>query len=387
MAAMLRTRQEGPRTDRGAAIAAALAGLHDVVRAHRYDTVHRLHCFELAPRWLDASLRQTLACAPEPTRDLLRLFTLAERLAASRVERLFGAALTAHLTELGVLERDAGGIAARYRLEVAGDHLLLVEWPAARAAGVYFGEDSQFLRSVLLPRAGERCLDLCTGTGVQALRCAAVAGHVDAVDLAPAAVRLAGLNAMLNGLGDRVSIHEGDLWSPLPPGARYDHVVCNPPLVPAPEAVPYPLCGHGGADGLALVRRILAELPRRLAPRGRLTLIGASTGTAGEPEVLRALDRGVAGTMGVTLFLLLRMTLRDWVRTLTETVAAIYPGSAAGNTVLRSRARYGRAFDDTVVYTYLALVERDAAPGCTVFDYSGVGQRSYWFVNRGRIAR
>ena len=55
--------------------------------------------------------------------------------------------------------------------------------------------------------------------------------------------------------------------------------------------------------------------------------------------------------------------------------------------MLRARERYGPAFDDGVVYTYLALVERDAAPGCRVFDYSGVGQRSYWFVNRGRIAR
>jgi methylase of polypeptide subunit release factors len=366
--------------------AAALVALGGLARAHHYDTVQRVHCFEHAPRWLDASVRQTLASCPQPTRDLVRLFFLGERLPAVRVARLCGEGLAAALLEAGLLDDGPAGTAARYRLEVVGDHLLLVEWPGGRASGVYFGEDSQFLRHVVRPRRGDRCLDLCTGTGVQALRCAAVAAHVDAVDLDPAAVRLARWNAVLNDLDDRVRVHEGDLWGALPPGTRYDHVVCNPPLVPVPEAVPYPLCGHGGADGLELVGRILAALPGRLAPGGRCTMIGACTGTVGAPAVLDALEPSVAAGMGVTVFLLLRMTLRDWVRTLTESVVAIYPGASAGNTVLRCRTRYGSAFDDTVVYTYLVVVDRDAEPGRRVFDYSGVGQRSYWFVNRGRIA-
>lgn len=366
--------------------AATVAALRDELQAQGYDAVIRLHAFELAPRWLERSIRQTLRHAPAATRDLLQLFFLGDGLPARCVDGLLGAGLAAALRAGGLLDDSGDETRARHRIEVVGDHLVLAEWPSARAGGVYFGEDSQFLRSMLQPRAGDACLDLCTGTGVQALRCAERAARVDAVDLNPAAVRLARLNALLNGQADRVTVHGGDLWEPFPADQRWDYIVCNPPLVPVPEAVPYPLCGHGGADGLALVGRILKALPARLAPDGRCMLIGACTGTASRPAILDQLERHVSFVAGVTLFLLLRMALRDWVHTLGETVGAVYPGASSANTVLRCRTRYGAAFDDTVVYTWLASIDRGTPPGCRVFDYSTVGQRSYWFVNRGRVA-
>src|SRR5262245_18018297 len=128
MAATPRTRLEGPCGDGDAATAAAVAALGELVRAHHYDTVQRIHCFELAPRWLDASVRQTLASCPQPTRDLVRLFFLGESLAASRVEQVCGAGLAASLAAAGVLDAGPDVTVARYRLEVVGDHLLLAEW-------------------------------------------------------------------------------------------------------------------------------------------------------------------------------------------------------------------------------------------------------------------
>jgi methylase of polypeptide subunit release factors len=209
---------------------------------------------------------------------------------------------------------------------------------------------------------------------------------VDAVDLNPTAVELARLNVALNSLESRVRVFEGNLWAPLAPSQRYDHVVCNPPLVPVPEGVVYPLCGHGGADGLEVVRRILGALDQRLTARGRCTLIGACTGTEGRPAIREDLDALTPQGFGVSLTLLLQMPLRDWVGMLVETIAAVYPGTSAGNTILQCRARYGASFDTTVVYTYLAAIERSDRRSCDVLDYSTVGSRSYWFVNRGRVA-
>jgi len=376
-----------PASSPAADPSAALAALREAVAAHGYDTILRLHAWEQAPRGLDASLRATLRHAAPASRDLVRLLYLGEVLPAARVEALLGGPSCAALHDAGLLVSRADGVAARYRLEVAGDHLLLVEWPEARAAGVYFGEDSDFLRSVLAPRRGAVCLDLCTGSGIQALRCAAVGARVDAVDLNPDAVALARLNAELNGLADRLRVYTGDLWAPLAPGARYDHVVANPPLVPVPETVPYPLCGHGGADGLGLVRRIFEGLTDRLTARGRCTLIGASTGTSERPAVLDELERTVADRMHVSLYLLSRASLRDWVSTLVATVRAVYRGGGAANTVLRARACYGPAFDETVVTTFLVVCDRGRRPaGCHVVDYSTVGRDSFWFVNRGRAA-
>jgi len=365
-----------------------LLALRDVVRHHQYDTVCQVHCYELAPRWLDASLRETLPRAPEPTQALLKLLYFEEPIERRRAERVLGAELLAGLQRVGVLAEGStpDTVASRYRLDVLSDTLLLVQNRQLSAAGVYFGEDSQFLRSQLWPRRGDVCLDLCTGSGVQGLRCAPLAERVDVVDKNPAAARLAAMNAALNGLEDRVVAYRGDLWEPLPEQAVYDHVTCNPPLMPVPESVAFPLFGHGGADGLDVVTRIVDALPQRLSPRGRLTLIGACTGDARTPAIVPAVQ-ACAATMDAVVFLLLRMPLRDWVRLIADTVVAMYPGASAAQTITACRTRYGAAFEETFVFTYLLKVERgSAAPGSRVYDYSTVGQKSYWFVNRGKVA-
>lgn len=370
-------------------MAAVLSALRAVVTRHHYHTVHRVHCYELAPRWLDASLARTLGGAPPDTRDLLRLLYFRESLGAQRVDALLGPVLVAGLRRLGVLEQasNAATLASRYRLDVVGETFLLVHSPIASGADVYYGEDSQFLRSVLWPRAGDVCLDLCTGSGVQALRCAPLAARVDAVDLYPPAVRLAAMNVALNGFTDRVSVYEGDLWDALPSGAVYDYVVCNPPLIPVPDEVEYPLYGHGGLDGLQVVRRIVAELPARLAAGGRCTLIGACTGDEHTPAIRALVADTLESDLDVALFLLLRLPLRDWVRMIGETAERVCPRQRLGRTIVRWRAHYGAAFDRTWIYTYLVSGRRDAgAAGCRVFDYSAAGPNSFWFVNRGRVA-
>ncbi len=74
-----------------------------------------------------------------------------------------------------------------------------------------------------------RALDLGTGCGIQAIVLAARGYHVAAVDLNSEAVRCARANAVINGLEDRIEVHEGDLFAPV--GARrFDLVVFNPPF-------------------------------------------------------------------------------------------------------------------------------------------------------------
>jgi HemK-related putative methylase len=77
---------------------------------------------------------------------------------------------------------------------------------------------------------GAAVLDMGTGSGVCALFAARHAGRVVAVDVSPAAVRCARLNALLNHLEHHVDIRQGDLYEPL--GAeRYDLVLFNPPFL------------------------------------------------------------------------------------------------------------------------------------------------------------
>ena len=122
-------------------------------------------------------------------------------------------------------------------------------------------------------------LDLCTGGGSLAILAARVFPHarIDAVDLSADALAVAKRNVDAHGLGERISLHEGDLFAPLGAG-RYDVILTNPPYVETaaieafpPEFAAEPRLAHeGGADGLSVVRRILREAPGHLTKNGAL---------------------------------------------------------------------------------------------------------------------
>jgi len=362
--------------------------LRELLEESDFLTIHRLHCYELAPRHLEASLRQTLEHAPDRTRLLFELLYFEEPLRREEAEEVLGVSLTRALEELEILfEPEAGALACRNPLRLIGETLLFTESLERRPEAVYYGEDSQFLRAVSTPRPGEVCADLCTGTGIQGLRCAQVAERVDLVDVHPPAVRLAELNAALNSASDRVEVFAGDLWEALPAERRYDYVVCNPPLMPVAEEVDFPLYGHGGADGLNVVRRLLAGLPERLSEGGRCTVIGACTGDEDQSEIERLAHEVLDPGHRTKIFLLLRSPLRDWVLMIAKTAALYSESLSFSNAVLNSRLAYRQRPDDTMVYTYLLQTTKVPGTGtCEIIDYSRVGQRSFWFVNRGTIA-
>lgn len=145
----------------------------------------------------------------------------------------------------------------------------------------YIGEllDDALSAVVPDPDGVERVLDLCTGSGCLAILAALTFPEavVDAADISPGALEVAAKNVSDYGLGDRVTLHRSDLFSGLQ-GATYDLIISNPPYVTSaavaafpPEYAAEPELAHlGGADGLDLVRQILRDAPRHLAPGGML---------------------------------------------------------------------------------------------------------------------
>lgn len=124
-----------------------------------------------------------------------------------------------------------------------------------------------------------RILDLCTGSGCLAILAALSfpCAHVDAVDFSADALAVAERNVDDHGLAERVRLYRGDLFGPLPE-QPYDLVIANPPYVASGTMASLPpeyrrepeLALAGGADGLAVVRRILADAPGRLTAHGGL---------------------------------------------------------------------------------------------------------------------
>jgi release factor glutamine methyltransferase len=147
--------------------------------------------------------------------------------------------------------------------------------------------DTETLVEVALERTRPRsmfgrALDLCTGTGCVAIAFAKArpTWRVTASDVSAEAAELAWENARRLGVAFTVGVHQGDLFEPLGE-QRFDLVVANPPYIPTgdiaglePDIREFEprLALDGGADGLDLVRAIVAGARARLEPGGVLAL-------------------------------------------------------------------------------------------------------------------
>ncbi|KND56152.1 Protein-N(5)-glutamine methyltransferase PrmB, methylates LSU ribosomal protein L3p [Candidatus Paraburkholderia kirkii] len=124
-------------------------------------------------------------------------------------------------------------------------------------------------------------LELCTGSGCLAILAAQAFENadVDAVDISPDALAVARRNVDDYGLGERVSLYEGDLYAPLPQ-ERYEVIITNPPYVNAQAMQALPeeyrheseLALAGGADGMDVVRRIVRDAGKWLTEDGVLVV-------------------------------------------------------------------------------------------------------------------
>jgi ribosomal protein L3 glutamine methyltransferase len=97
------------------------------------------------------------------------------------------------------------------------------------------------------------------------------------------ALSVAARNVDRHGLNSQVELFSGDLWDALPePNEEnlFDLIICNPPYVNAnsmnalpPEYHAEPaLALAGGADGMDLIRRIIALAPEYLSERGAILI-------------------------------------------------------------------------------------------------------------------
>jgi release factor glutamine methyltransferase len=144
-----------------------------------------------------------------------------------------------------------------------------------------------------------RGIDLCTGSGCVAItiKKERPESHMMASDISRDALEVARLNA--ERLGALVGLIESDLFDKV--RGRFDLVTCNPPYIPEGEMDDLPvdvrdfeprLALAAGADGLTVTRRLVADAPSVLAPRG-LLVVESLAGTAPQVAALMQ-ERGFA---------------------------------------------------------------------------------------------
>ncbi|MBI3785688.1 MAG: class I SAM-dependent methyltransferase [Deltaproteobacteria bacterium] len=212
------------------------------------------------------------------TATLTRLWFLETTELQRTVDKALGTDACERLIGIGLLRRcSAGRVVARLRIEAVDQQYFLadrrflgVDRTALHLSGrdpVYPPSSDSFLLREIIPMNGDpSVLDLCCGSGVQALTFATRASRLAGVDLNPRAVAIAELNAGLNGV-DRFDVRCGDLYAPLH-REQFDVILANPPFVSSPYERG-PAYHAGGASGDRILRRIIKGYSKHLAPQGR----------------------------------------------------------------------------------------------------------------------
>jgi release factor glutamine methyltransferase len=140
-------------------------------------------------------------------------------------------------------------------------------------------------------------VDVGTGSGaiLLALRRELPGAKLVGIDVSAEALEVARHN--LRSAGLEAGLLEGDLLEPLLADLRPDLVVSNPPYVPSAELARLspevrdwePVAAlDGGADGLMVIRRLVAQAAARLAPGGWLVVEIGHDQAARVVDLLRA---------------------------------------------------------------------------------------------------
>ncbi|HMA05501.1 MAG TPA: HemK2/MTQ2 family protein methyltransferase [Methanomicrobiales archaeon] len=146
-------------------------------------------------------------------------------------------------------------------------------------------EDTLLLLEAALAEAGpaDRVLELGTGSGYIAMRLAGRVSFIVATDLNPHACRLASAQGL------------GTVRADLTAGIRgsFDLILFNPPYLPTKPGERLDdwleKALDGGESGRDVIANLIPDLPRILAPGGRLLLVISEV--TGVPEVLDLVTR------------------------------------------------------------------------------------------------
>ncbi|QNN54971.1 methyltransferase [Nocardioides mesophilus] len=247
-------------------------------------------------------LRATTGGSPLAT--LTRLWPLQATVAVADAERALPG-LVDDLCRAGLLERSVGEVRARVDLRPYADDSR--DWwvvsdltPGLDGAGVRVSADhvlgissaSSSLAQLTVREPVLRALDLGTGCGVQALHLAEHAREIVATDVNQRALAMTRLNAALNDV--QVDVRPGSLYEPVA-GELFDLVVTNPPFVVSPATGERLVYRDSGLPGDEMVRRVVTQAPRHLAPGGIAQVLANWVHRRGEPWQER-IEGWLAGT-------------------------------------------------------------------------------------------
>ena len=237
-----------------------------------------------------ALYRKAFAVQKPDTIKVYETFHLGQPMARGEMDRLIGADLVRELLAKEILVEQGSDIFSRARvtgfdpLVVVSDTMSFHE--PEKSTFVFCGRCSSRLAEAVRndlveasrhgsvgasPRRG-RSLDLCTGSGIQALNASPWFEEVWGGDINPRAVSFARANAASNGI-THARFVESNLFANIE--GTFDLITANTPFLLLDEGSKA-LDGYGGKYGMEVELRIFAELDRFLRPHGSSLIVASS---------------------------------------------------------------------------------------------------------------
>lgn len=266
-------------------------------------------------------LKRIRAILPASLRVAIRLFALEESVEIEEVERSGLGRFVPALIAGGILRDDSGRTLKTRNLVcevVDGCYLFVTNRMNRGEILAYFGDDSIKLSRHVVGHSGQRALDVCCGSGIQSVLLARRGLTVVGVDIQEEVIALARINSALNHVGHMTQFVHGDIRDYRPDG-RFDIVVSNPPLLPVPSNVSYPLIGYGGESGFDVIKEIVGRLVDFTNEQMRCAVVGTCLGTDQANELTSWLHNTVASQLHCLVWLPARIDVSQAVEGLAST--------------------------------------------------------------------
>lgn len=174
---------------------------------------------------------------------------------------------------------------------------------------------SEFMARHIIVSFQDSVLDMGTGSGIQAITAGYRASSVIAVDINPEAVEAARRNVKAHGLEERITVLQGDLFSPLGSCRSFNVILFTPPYF---EGTPRSQFEHALFDpDKTLIKRFFEGAKRYLKPGGYVQMLYSSIADP-ERALEIATDLGwnyklvVSQEAGTEKFLIYRLTPQDF---------------------------------------------------------------------------
>lgn len=243
---------------------------------------------------------------------LISLFLLGDKVSYNKAVDFWGTEIANQLIKLGVIKNDDNEF-------IQTNEIIIIPYMAKYFAvgvpyyyphcrnkdeDVYIGPDSYILTNSQICKRCSKILDLCTGSGIQLVTGCEKASWAKGigVEYNQNAVPVTKFNVALNGMEDIIEIRTGSLYEPVKE-EKFDVIYSNPPFIPVPKEISYPLCGDGGENGLDIVDQILEGYDKHLNDGGWGIMVGETLGDEEGTFLQRSLEKYIPN-YDVTLTLL-----------------------------------------------------------------------------------